>query len=40
MIRLMTYNIEYGMRWPATRDLMLAQHVDVICLQESGAGRL
>ena len=30
----MTYNIEYGRRWPQVRRVVQAQDADVICLQE------
>lgn len=33
-IRLMTFNILCGLRWPDVRRLILAQDVDIICLQE------
>lgn len=33
-IRLMTFNIQCGLCWPEVRRLIVAQDVDVICLQE------
>ena len=33
-IRLMTFNIQCGLQWPDVRRLILAQDVDIICLQE------
>lgn len=33
-LKLMTYNIEYGLRWPAVRDLIAANDADIVCLQE------
>ncbi len=33
-IRLMTFNIQCGLCWPDVRRLILAQDVDIICLQE------
>lgn len=33
-VRLMTFNIQCGLQWPDVRHLILAQDVDIICLQE------
>jgi endonuclease/exonuclease/phosphatase family metal-dependent hydrolase len=33
-IRVMTYNILLGLRWPAVRELIDAHPVDILCLQE------
>lgn len=33
-IRLLTYNIQFGQRWPEIRALIRAADADVICLQE------
>ncbi len=34
VIRLMSYNIEMGLAWPAALDLIRSQTFDVLCLQE------
>ncbi|MBN2560417.1 MAG: endonuclease/exonuclease/phosphatase family protein [Phycisphaerae bacterium] len=33
-ISVMTYNIQMGLNWPAARDLIRANPVDILCLQE------
>jgi len=33
-VRLMTFNVQCGLQWPDVRRLILAQDVDIICLQE------
>lgn len=34
VLRLMTYNVEMGLAWPAALELIRAHPVDVLCLQE------
>lgn len=33
-VRIMTFNIEFGLQWAVIRERILAERVDILCLQE------